>query len=319
MDVVLGIDVGGTSIKAGLFSTAGELLGETSVRTPALVDEAAYACVIGALKELVASDNVPDPYVVACGLDIPGPICEDGTIGFLPNAQIDLDGLKAAIREAFPGVHLDVVNDANAAAMGELWRGSAHEYKSFVMVTLGTGVGGGVVVDGDLILGKHGTGGEIGDITVHPSEEKACGCGRRGCLEQYASATGLVNVYKRICAEHGAEPHPIEHSSDAYAVFKALDAGDECAREAISEMLEYLARAFAHLASIVDPGAFVVGGGVAGSFDVFHDELVERYRKHCLPICAGTPIIAAELGNQAGMYGSAYEALRGSRWVRSED
>ena len=318
MDVVLGVDVGGTSIKAGLFSTSGELLGVNEVRTPALVDEQAYACVVGALRTLVSADNIPDPYVVACGLDIPGPICEDGTIGFLANAEIDLDGLKGAIRDAFPNVHLDVVNDANAAAVGELWQGCAREIRSFVMCTLGTGVGGAVVVDGNLILGKHGTGGEIGHITVNRNETASCGCGRKGCLEQYASATGLVNVYRRICAERGAEPHPIEHSSDAYAVFKALEAGDECARAAISEMCEYLARAFAHLSTIVDPGAFVIGGGVAGSFDVFHDELVERYRAHCLPICAGTPIVAAELGNKAGMYGSAYEALRGSRWARGD-
>lgn len=319
MDLVLGVDVGGTSIKAGVFTTSGELLGETSVRTPELSSEAAYGLVTGSLKDLVASVDMPDPYVVAIGLDIPGPICEDGTIGFLANAVIDLDGVKGAIRSAFPGAFLTVVNDADAAAIGEMWQGAARDYRSFVCCTLGTGVGGGVVVGGNLVLGKNGSGGEIGHITVNPAEQDRCGCGRRGCLEQYASATGLVRLYLKECEECGSQAWPIEHSSDAYGVFKALDGGDEHAKSAISQMCEYLAIAFAQIATVVDPSAFVIGGGVAGSFDVFHDELVERFRAHCLPIQAGTPMVAATLGNQAGMFGSAYEALRGSKWRREDD
>lgn len=318
MDVILGIDIGGTAIKAGLFSTSGEFLGEKSVSTPALVDEAAYAVMLDALEELVASSNVPEPFVVGCGLDIPGPICEDGTLGFLPNAEIDLDGLKAAIRERFPTTFLAVVNDANAAALGELWQGAARDYPSFIMVTLGTGVGGGVIVGDQLVAGKHGAAGEMGHMTVNLDEEEICGCGRRGCLEQYASATGLVRQYRKICERENKTPYPIEHKTDAFGVFQALSAGDECAKEAISQMCEYLAFAFSQLACTVDPSAFVLGGGVAGSLDVFHDELVERYRHYCLPLCAGTPVIAATLGNRAGMYGSAYEALRLSRAVNSQ-
>ena len=319
MDLVLGIDVGGTSIKAGVFSTAGELLGETNVRTPELTNEAAYDKVVSSLNELVSWVAVPDPYVIACGLDIPGPICEDGTVGFLSNAVIDLDGLKGAIRANFPNAYLNVVNDANAAAIGEMWQGAARDYKSFVCCTLGTGVGGAVVIDGELVLGKNGSAGEIGHMTVNPNEPRSCGCGRKGCLEQYASATGLVRLYRYECEAVRADPYPIAHNSDAYAVFKALEAGDPNAKRAISMMCEYLAVAFAQIGTIVDPGAYVIGGGVAGSLDVFHDELVERYRRHCLPIMAGVPIVSAKLGNQAGMYGSAYEALRGSHWRRIED
>ena len=319
MDLVLGVDVGGTSIKAGVFSIGGELLCETNVRTPMLTTEAAFGLVVGSLKDLVASVELPDPYVVAIGLDIPGPICEDGTVGFLSNAAIDLDGLKVAIRQGFPGAYLAVVNDANAAAIGEMWQGAARNYKSFVCVTLGTGVGGGVVIDGKLVLGKNGSAGELGHMTVNPFEPRSCGCGRKGCLEQYASATGLVRLYRHECEAVNDEPYPIEHSSDAYAVFKALENGDYHAKEAISQMCEYLAIAFAQIGTVIDPAAYIIGGGVAGSFDVFHDELVERYRRRCLPIMAGVPMIAAELGNHAGMYGSAYEALRGSHWRRIED
>jgi glucokinase len=306
-DLLLGIDIGGTAIKAGLFSHAGDLMAQRSISTPALVESGAYAAVNQALTALLAEQGFLRSDIAGIGIDIPGPVREDGSVGFLPNIRLDVDGLKASLAMAFARAVIVVLNDANAATFGELWQGSAKGERSFVFVTLGTGVGGGVVVDGKLVLGKHGAGGEIGHITVNPHETRACGCGRLGCLEEYASATGLVRLYHEACERAGAEAR--DTSEGAVAVFQALADGDEAARLALSQMCEYLAVAFAHMSCIIDPGAFVIGGGVSASFDVFADELAERFRAHALPMCAETKIVRASLGNKAGIYGSAYQAL----------
>lgn len=309
MDLVLGIDVGGTAIKAGLFDFSGELVAARSIPTPALVDEEAYSTVTSGLVELLHSRGADVGDVAACGLDIPGPVNEEGVVPLLSNIELDVGGLGAAIRSCLPSARLALVNDANAAALGELWHGSARGERSFVMVTLGTGVGG-VVVDGRLVCGRYGAGGEIGHMTVNPDESLVCGCGRRGCLEQYASAKGLVRLYGENCARLGVDPVSVEHETDALAVFRALAAGDEAASASVGQMCEYLAIAFSQISCIVDPGAFLIGGGVAGSFPAFAEDLERRFRGKCLGMCEGTRIAQASLGNEAGMYGAAYEALR---------
>ena len=149
--------------------------------------------------------------VIAIGLDIPGPVADDGTVGFLPNIRLDPEGLIHAISTAHPRASVAFVNDANAAALGEMWVGVARGASSFVLIALGTGVGAGVVVNGRLVAGAFGAGGEIGHITVNPDETLTCGCGRKGCLEQYASATGVVRLYLKECEDRGVTPVEIEH------------------------------------------------------------------------------------------------------------
>lgn len=310
MDMVVGIDVGGTSIKVGLFTTDGELLEERRVPTPALVDEAAYRVVIeGVGRALAAHDATPDD-VVACGLDIPAPVADDGTVGLLANIDLDPEGLVGALSAEFPRASLAFVNDANAAALGEMWAGVARGVRSFVLIALGTGVGAGVVANGRLVAGAFGAGGEIGHMTVNPHERLACGCGRRGCLEQYASAKGVVRLYLAECERRGVTPVEVEHATDTVSVFRALSEGDDCARRAVEQMCEYLASAMAQVSCVVDPSMFLIGGGVAGSFAAFAPELRRRFAAHALPTSAGARIEAASLGNQAAMYGCAYEALR---------
>lgn len=309
MQAVLGIDIGGTSIKAGLFSPKGELLEERKIPTPALVNAGAFATVVDGLTHLLsAHENTPED-VIACGLDIPGPVADDGKVGFLPNIQLDPDGLVAAISAAFPNASIAFVNDANAAALGELWAGVAHGVSSFVLIALGTGVGAGVVVNGRLVAGAFGAGGEIGHITVNPNETEACGCGRHGCLEQYASAKGVVRLYLKACEHRGVTPVRVEHATDTLSVFRALAKGDECARIAVDQMCEYLAQAMSQVSCVVDPAMYLIGGGVAGAFATFAPELRRRFQAHALPTCKDVAIEAASLGNQAAMYGCAYEAL----------
>ncbi|QOY60962.1 ROK family protein [Thermophilibacter immobilis] len=310
MDRVLGIDVGGTSIKVGLFTPEGELLEERKIPTPALVGQVAYDVVTdGITRVLTAHDSVPND-VIACGLDIPGPVADDGTVGFLPNIELDPEGLVGAISAVFSHATVAFVNDANAAALGEMWAGVAHGTSSFVFIALGTGVGAGVVANGRLIAGAFGAGGEVGHITVNKDETLVCGCGRRGCLEQYASAKGIVRLYLAECERRGVTPVPIEHATDTLSVFRALAAGDDCAKLAVDQMCEYLALAMSQISCVVDPAMYLIGGGVAGAFATFAPALRARFLARALPTCRGVRIEAASLGNQAAMYGCAYEALR---------
>lgn len=310
MDMVLGIDVGGTSIKAGLFTPEGELLEERKIPTPALVSEAAYATVTGGITRILAAHDAVPEDVIACGLDIPGPVADDGTVGFLPNIQLDPEGLVSAVSSVFPRATVAFVNDANAAALGEMWAGVATEVSSYVLIALGTGVGGGVVANGKLVAGAFGAGGEIGHITVNREEPLTCGCGRHGCLEQYASAKGIVRLYLDECARRGVTPVEVEHATDTLSVFRALAGGDECARIAVQQMCDYLAQAMAQISCVVDPAMYLIGGGVAGAFATFAPELRERFSAYALPTCKDVRIEAASLGNRAAMYGCAYEALR---------
>ena len=310
MEKVLGIDIGGTSIKVGLFSTEGTLEAVTKIPTGEIVSEAAFAVVTEGLKGLLAENGAKPEDVIAIGLDVPGPVDDKGKVGMLANIELDPEGLQNAIKRTFVNANLAFVNDANAAALGELWQGTAKGANSFVLIAIGTGVGGGVVSNGRLISGAFGAGGEIGHITVNRDETATCGCGRKGCLEQYASAKGVVRMYLEECEAHGVTPVHVEHATDTLSVFRALAAGDDCAKIAVDKMCDYLAFAMAQVSCVVDPAMFLLGGGVAGAFATFAPELRRRFQQYALPTCKDVAIEAASLGNQAAMYGCAYEALR---------
>ncbi len=306
----IGIDVGGTSVKEGLFDEEGNLLGKVSVPTPPLTDEAGFAAVTNGIEQLMAAAQQSMLFVRGIGLAVPCPVPASGLITMAANITIDPTGLKEAIEERCPHATVRYVNDANAAAMGELWRGSAEGHRSMVMVTIGTGLGGGVVLNGDVVDGAFGAGGEIGHICVNPDETRICGCGLRGCLEQYASATGVVNNYLLECEERGVEPLELTGPSDSLTVFNACRAGDEVARAAIDTMIEYLSRGLQIVSAVVDPEVYVLGGGTSASADLFLEQLCDRYATRAFPASANTPIEVAKLGNDAGIFGAAYVALR---------
>ena len=309
MDKVLGIDIGGTSIKVGMFSVEGTLEAVSKIPTGEIVSEAAFAVVTEGLKALLAENGATPDDVIAIGLDVPGPVDDDGKVGMLANIELDPEGLQAAIKRTFKNANLAFVNDANAAALGELWQGTAKGSNSFVLIAIGTGVGGGVVANGKLISGAFGAGGEIGHITVNRDETATCGCGRKGCLEQYASATGIVNSYKAACKRLGTEPVALDGPTDTLSIFNAYRAGDEAAKEAIHAMSEYLGYAMAQISAIVDPQIYLIGGGVGGGFKVYAEDLRASFRKYCLAPSVATRILPASLGNDAAMYGCAYQAL----------
>lgn len=309
MSKVLGIDIGGTSIKVGMFSTEGALEAVTKIPTGEIVSEAAFAVVTEGLKALLAENGVTPDEVIAIGLDVPGPVDDDGKVGMLANIELDPDGLQNAIKRTFKNANLAFVNDANAAALGELWQGTAKGANSFVLIAIGTGVGGGVVSGGKLISGAFGAGGEIGHITVNRDETASCGCGRKGCLEQYASATGIVNAYKAACKRLGTTPVALDGPTDTLSVFNAHRNGDEAAVDAIAQMCDCLGYAMAQISAVVDPQMYLIGGGVGGGFKLYAEDLRAAFRKYCLAPSISTRILPASLGNDAAMYGCAYQAL----------
>ena len=307
--VVIGIDVGGTSVKMGVVTQRGEIIATAKVPTGALEGAEALGRVSEAAVELARGAGVDTASIAGIGLDVPGVVLEDGTLAMAPNITLDLDGLREALAQAFPAARIATINDANAAALGETWVGAGAGADSLVMLTLGTGVGGGVVVGGRVIAGTHGAAGEIGHLCMNFDETETCGCGRRGCLEQYASARGLIRLYREECATCGAPEVEIAHATDALAVFEAARSGNAQAKRACERLGTILARALAALAVMVDPDAFVLGGGMCGGWDTFGQTCVDAYRTFVIPGCAETPIRVATLGNAAGLLGAARHAL----------
>ena len=313
----VGLDVGGTSVKIGLFDQDGQLVGKGSVPTPPLIDADGYTAVTDGIATVLAAASAEVERIAGIGLAIPCPVPADGVIRMQANIQINAPGLADALGRAFPAAAVRFENDANAAAMGELWAGSAKAYQSLVFVTLGTGVGGGIVVGGRVVSGVVGAGGEIGHLCMNPDEERSCGCGGKGHLEQYASATGIVASYRAECDARGVEPVALEGPSDSRSVFAAAKAGDEAAWAAIDTMCDYLGRALAISACVVDPEAFVLGGGASNSADLFMDRLMASYRRYSINVTADTPVELASLGNDAGIYGAAYVALQAAQEERA--
>ena len=307
-EYAFGIDLGGTTAKIGLFTTSGALLEKWEVATDTSnagehILENLAAAVLGKMKE----KSIQPEQVEGVGIGVPGPVLDSSIV---PIVCATLGGwgernVSAQLSGLLDGLKVLVGNDANVAALGEIWMGAAKGAKNAVMVTLGTGVGGGVVVNGKVIDGVHGAGGEIGHITVNRHETAVCGCGKRGCLEQYSSATGVVRCMKTLLDENPDTPCVLRGTEFAAKdVFDAARNGDALAAREVDEMSDTLGMALANIASTVDPEAFLVGGGVARAGDVLFAPLNKHFQEYAFKSCRETPIKQASLGNDAGIYGA---------------
>lgn len=307
--MLLGIDIGGTTIKVGLILPSGKLLARETVDTPKKISLAEAHTLASNLLSFVGKDEAN--HIEAVGITIPGIVNAANTVRMAPNVNIDLPLLLRTLQSSFPLASLAVINDANAAALGEQKFGAGDGANHMVFITLGTGVGGGIIVDGNLVTGRCGGTGEIGHITVN-EEGDTCGCGRQGCLELYCSSRGVVNLYKRAyetVADSATAPLVFKHGAEAKPVFDAARAGDAVAKTALENMTRYLASALATMACILDCEAFVIGGGLAAGFDLLEPTLISNYQSMALPAQADIPIRKAQLGNDAGMFGAAIYAL----------
>ena len=306
---VFGVDVGGTTVKMGLFNVAGEVLEKWEIKTrtenggEAIIPDIAAAA-NGKLEE----KGIAKEDVAGIGVGIPGPINEEGVVPFTPNLGWGRKEVSKELSE-LTGLPCKAGNDANVAALGEMWKGGAEGYNNVVMVTLGTGVGGGIIIGGKIITGSNGAGGEIGHLHVDDDIPGHCGCGNKGCLEQVASATGITNLANQALAASDKPSMLREGEVSAKTVFDAVKADDELAKEIAERFGKYLGTALANITAIVDPQAIVIGGGVSKAGPILLEYVEKYYQKYCFKSCKNVKFALATLGNDAGIYGSAKMVL----------
>lgn len=299
-----GIDVGGTTVKLGLFTEQGELLEKWQIKTRvenhgvAIIPDIAKT-----IEEKIQEKNIDRNTIIGIGMGAPGPIQEDGTI--LGTANLGW-GKKNVVKELgdLTGFKVKAANDANVAALGEMWKGGGKGYRNIVLITLGTGIGGGIILNGQILTGTNGAGGEIGHIHVNDHETNLCGCGNKGCLEQVSSATGIVKEGKKIL-EASDKPSVLrDRELSAKSIFDAVKEGDELALEIAEVFGEYLGKAMASIAAIIDPEVFVIGGGVSKAGDIIFEFTDKYYQKYAYSANRNTKFLLATLGNDAGIYGA---------------
>ncbi len=303
---IVGIDVGGTTVKLGLFTTEGVVAEKWEIKTNK-EDQGSHILseIADAVFAKLEEKGIAKSDVLGAGLGVPGPVRADGTVVVCVNLGWGTFNVCEEMSKLL-GMPVAAGNDANVAALGEMWKGGGQGYTDIVMVTLGTGVGGGIIINGKICAGSNGAGGELGHMIVNPEETDLCGCGCHGHLEQYASATGIVRMAKKELAENAAETslRGMENLQ-AKDIFDAAKSGDAVAAALVDKLCRILATALTHVAATTDPQAFVIGGGVSKAGAILTDGLKKHYNQNLLSALLDKDFCLATLGNDAGIYGSA--------------
>ncbi len=300
-----GIDIGGTTVKLAWFDEAGTMLKAWEIPT---VKENAGAQILPdiarAVKAFLEENPVQRENIIGIGLGVPGPVDENGFVNQCVNLGWGRFNVQQQLAQ-LTGLPVKAGNDANVAAMGEYWKGGGEGCRNMVFATLGTGVGGGIVLGGNLLYGAHGAGGEIGHMVLNPLETEPCGCGKKGCVEQYCSASGVVRLAKRFLGSEETDSC-LRSMEDIQCrdVFAAAEAGDGAAREILGQYYDYLGRFLGSLCSAVDPETVVLGGGVSKAGSQLISGLEPFYRRYAFHAVRDIPIKIAKLGNDAGAYGA---------------
>lgn len=300
-----GVDVGGTTIKMGLFDLEGNVLDKWEIKTRTenggvnvLPD------IAEAIKAKISEKSIAKEDVVGVGIGVPGPVDDKGVVYKCVNLGWGVLNINEEL-----GRLLDMPvkggNDANVAALGEMWKGGGQGFESIVVVTLGTGVGGGIIMNGKILTGAKGAAGEIGHIHVDDDEKDVCGCGNTGCLEQFASATGVVRLANRALALTDKKTVLKAGEVSAKDVWDAVKAGDEVAIEIAEEFGQYLGKGLAAVACVINPEAFVIGGGVSKAGTILLDYIRKNYTPYVFHASRDVQFTLATLGNDAGIYGAA--------------
>lgn len=304
--VVFGVDLGGTTVKLGLFTPEGEVTEKWEIVTRK-EDNGKFILpdIAKSIQDKMAEKGIAKDDVIGVGIGVPGPVDSEGVIYKAANLGWGVFSIKEELTELLGGIAVEAGNDANVAALGEMWRGGGKGYKDMVAVTLGTGVGGGIIIGGKIVTGSTGAGGEIGHIKVEENETDVCGCGHTGCLEQYASATGIVRLANRRLAADDKASSLRSGEVSAKTVFDAVKAGDELAIEVAQQFGTYLGKGLAAVACVVNPEVFVIGGGVSKAGPVLLDYIKKPYQDTVFHGSKDTKFALATLGNDAGIYGAA--------------
>lgn len=300
-----GVDIGGTTVKMGFFTSDGQLLDKWEIPTRK-EDNGANILpdVAKSIEDKLSDKNISKDDVAGIGIGVPGPVDDSSVVHKAVNLGWGVFSIKETLEKI---VNMPVVagNDANVAALGEMWKGGAQGHDDVVMVTLGTGVGGGIIVKGKILNGYNGSGGEIGHIHVNDDEEDTCGCGNKGCLEQYSSATGITRIGKKILASTD-EPSALRNDEvNSKTIFDAVKADDKVAIKIAEQYGKYLGDALAAISCVVNPEIICIGGGVSKAGQVVIDYVKPHYVKNTFHGSRETQFALATLGNDAGIYGAA--------------
>ena len=304
--VAFGVDIGGTTVKMGLFEKDGCVLDKWEIPTN---KEKEGSFILPDVAKSIAAKmqerGLCEEDIQGIGVGAPGAVDDEGTLtGGAVNIGWKVFNIPDVLK-AYINVPVKALNDANAAAFGEMWQGGGKGFGSMVLVTLGTGVGGGIIVNGNILTGASGAGGEIGHIHIEDHESEGCGCKNRGCLEQYASATGIVRLARRRLMRDDSRSLLREGELSAKSVFDAVKAGDEVAIEVAEQFGDYLGKGLAAVAAVVNPEAFVIGGGVSKAGELLLSFVEPCFKKYVFRACSGAKFVLAKLGNDAGIYGAA--------------
>lgn len=299
-----GVDLGGTTVKLAFFDETGAMLTKWEIPTNTQ-DGGKHILpdIAQAVLTYINKENVPREDILGIGIGVPGPVSGDGTVNKCVNLGWGVFNISKEL-EALTGFKVRAGNDANVAAMGEYWMGGGKGCNSMVMATLGTGVGGGIIIDGKQLCGVYGAGGEIGHIVLNRDETETCGCGKKGCAEQYCSATGVVRLAKRTLA--ATEQTSVLRDKDITCkdVFDAASAGDGVAKEALEQVYAYLGEFLANICCVINPDTVVLGGGVSKAGNVLIEGLKPYFDKYVFHACKNVRFALATLGNDAGAYGA---------------
>lgn len=310
MKYCIGIDMGGTTVKLGLFSREGQLLERDEIATrwqlgrqTVLKDIAASARTLTGRRKIPLHD-------CTAGFGVAGPIDSQGYADAVVNLNMYDFYPGRELSEKLDNIPVTAANDANVAALGEMWQGGGKGYQNLLFITLGTGVGSGIVLNEKIIHGAHGLAGEIGHIWVNPHEPETCSCGGKGCLDQMASATGIVRNARRFLAKTEAESS-LRQINDLTAkdVFDAAKAGDAVARETVDYCMGFLGKSIADVSYVIDPEIVVIGGGMSKAGQYLLDVVFDHYRRYPKLKKTLCRFALADLGGDAGIYGAARLAL----------
>ncbi len=306
---VFGVDVGGTTVKIGLLTSDGSMLEHWQIPT---VTENGGCRILpdisDAILHKINERKLEKEDIIGIGLGVPGPVFDDGTIHKAANLGWGVFNVKETLSD-LTGLPVAVGNDANVAALGEMWRGGGVGYKNVVIITLGTGVGGGLILDGKILNGTHGSAGELGHIPVvdPENEPEACGCGKHGCLEQYASAEGVLRLTRRYLTSHPEIDSPLRSAQrlSSKVLYEAVRDQDPAALAITDQLYRYLGKALSMVGVVLDPECILIGGGLSNAGQVLLDGITKYYHQYAFPAVDPAVVHLASLGNMAGMYGSA--------------
>ena len=294
-EVCFGADIGGTTVKLGLVSREGELLEKREFPTRRDL-EAAFDDIAGHIRQI--TERFPGDHCVGVGVGVPGPVVDQSQVhGCVNLGWGEVNVARELGRRT--GLSVRAGNDANLATLGEQWQGAGKGCRNLVMLTVGTGVGGGIICDSRVIAGATGGGGEVGHLPLPFRPHWQCSCGKYGCLDVTASATGIIRAAREY------SPFREMENVTAKDVYDAAAAGDENAKRVVTEAAQALGRAAAMLACVVNPELVLLGGGVSAAGRVLLDPVEAAFQENVFPPCGKARFALASLGNNAGIYGGA--------------